>query len=141
MSAKPENAFIDSVHRHMPKLEVDGPSRPYREKMFNPLRGGTWDVYYSGKKDDAWIEYKFLIIPKRGTTLVTPTLSDLQKLWGANRAAEGRTTRVIVGCALGGVVYESRTDWEGSMTVDQFRAKLLDRKAVAEYIIALVEGA
>jgi hypothetical protein len=55
VSSKPETTFIQSIHRHLPK-EV------YREKMANPYRGGTPDVWYSGYKSDLWVEYKF--IPK-----------------------------------------------------------------------------
>ena len=46
MSTKPENTFIGSVHKKF------GGKKPYIEKMYNPLRSGTPDVYYSGDVGD-----------------------------------------------------------------------------------------
>ena len=63
MSAKPENTFIGSVHKKF------GVKKPYFEKMYNPLRSGTPDVYYSGDAGQLWIEYKFIPrIPRSETS-------------------------------------------------------------------------
>ena len=65
MAAKPETTFYTSVHRHLPSTDL-----LHREKMSNPYRGGTFDHWYSGKKADLWIEWKFVVLPKRDDTMI-----------------------------------------------------------------------
>lgn len=137
MAAKPETTFYTSVHKHLPPL-----SQLHREKMANPYRGGTFDHWYDGTRD-LWVEWKFIELPKRPGTvidLVTPRgkkmespLSALQQQWGRDRWNNGRDVWVIVGCALGGVVYD-RGDWHLPLTTSQFTARLLSRKEIAAKI-------
>lgn len=134
MSTKPETNFYESLHRrikkHEPKIHV--------EKMYNPYRGGTWDVWYSGYGSDLWVEYKWLPkIPVRPTTLVVPGLSALQLEWGAGRYTEGRNLAVILGCPEGGVVYQD-TAWEEELEASTFRSMLRTRGQLAEFIIKQV---
>lgn len=126
MAVKPENQFVSGVHKHL-HLQA-----PYREKMNNPYRGGTPDWWYSGNLRDLWIEYKFLPrTPQRG--VVTPALSELQKLWLRERHKEGRVVYVVVGCPIGGVVL-SDLEWEQPIPVDLFLDRILERKALALWI-------
>lgn len=121
----PESRFIHSVHEKLPK-EV------YREKMHNVYRGGTFDVWYSGKARDLWIEYKWVgSIPKKGT--IVPDLSMLQLKWGRGRQGEGRNVFVVVGCPDGGVLLKS-TQWEEGVSVEEFRKALLTKSALAKWI-------
>lgn len=107
MSTGPENRFIASIHRVLPKSI-------YREKMHNPYRGGTPDVWYSGERD-AWIEYKWInAVPKKG--VVIPALSELQKKWLEDRFAEGRSVFVVVGCPLGAIIFRNPAEWETGRT-------------------------
>mgnify|MGYP003609555235 CR=1 FL=1 len=62
MSRKPENTFIASVHKHLPV-------GLYSMKNHNQYNAGIADVWYSAKRD-WWIEYKFLVLPKRDTTVI-----------------------------------------------------------------------
>ena len=73
MGRGPENRFIASIHRLLP-------NELHAEKMHNPYRGGTFDVWYSGNKADIWVEYKY----------DDNWLSPLQAKWGRGRHAEGR---------------------------------------------------
>lgn len=97
----PENRFIQRVHKHLDKAV-------YREKMHNPYRGGTPDVWYSGPKSDMWVEYKW--------NKARPTckgLSALQVKWLDARSAEGRNVAVVCGWERGVGVYMAggwRTD-------------------------------
>jgi hypothetical protein len=125
MSTKPETTFYRNVHSHLPRAL-------HREKMSNPYQGGTWDCWYSGARD-LWVEYKFVVLPKRDATLVQPGLSSLQLAWGEGRLAEGRTLAVIIGCREGGVILVDG-DWECPLTCAQFKAKLLTRRQIAEWI-------
>lgn len=130
MASTPENKFIASVHRHLPVGRQD----PYWLKNNNDYTGGIWDCWYSGRERDLWIEYKFITLPKRPKTAIVPDLSALQIDWGKGRYEEGRNLAVIVGCAEGGIILRDR-HWEHPITAEAFRAALLDRKAIAQWII------
>ena len=98
----PENTFIKNVNKLIPK-EI------YREKMHNPYRGGTPDMWYSGRTGDLWIEYKWLsTLPK----LVLPNLSELQKVWLRDRSSEGRSVAVVVGSPTGCIWFAKPRQWE-----------------------------
>lgn len=129
----PENRFIAAVHKQLDK-------RVHREKMHNPYRGGTADVWYSGGRADCWIEYKHIArIPRTGK--VVPDLSPLQKQWLKERYKEGRTVFVVVGCPDGGVFFPTPDAWENGVTVDVFKRALLKRPVVAEWIARQTLGA
>jgi hypothetical protein len=130
VASKPETTFISSVHGKLPDKET-----PHREKMNNPYRSGTADVWYSGDLSDLWVEYKFIVLPARGDTLILPDLSAQQKDWLDGRFREGRNVAVIVGCSRGGVLYEHRT-WLDSMTTDEFRSRLLTKQELAQWLVS-----
>lgn len=123
--ATPENSFISGVHKYV---------QCYAEKMNNPYRGGTPDVWYSGSARDLWVEYKFIKIPLRPATIVVPDLSALQKMWLRNRKAEKRNVAVIVGCKEGAVILLTPSDWEQGLRADKFRSTIVSRRDVGGYI-------
>lgn len=130
MSAKPENTFIAGVHKYLPP----GRANPYWMKNNNDYTAGIWDVWYSGQARDLWIEYKFIVVPKRDSTLILPELSALQVKWGMDRALEGRNVAVIVGCKAGGVVFLNGA-WEEPMTTAVFKPRIQSRAEIAEWIM------
>lgn len=108
----PENRFIKRVHARLP-------ANIYHEKMHNVYRGGTPDVWYSGKGGDLWIEYKWAEKPGKKP----PALSELQKRWLRDRHAEGRRVLVVLGHRAGALVYDTPRGWTTgspsmSVTVD-----------------------
>lgn len=127
MARQPENTFIASIHRLL-SAEV------YRQKNHNPYNSGIPDCWYSGDGGDLWVEYKFIELPKRKTTIVPIALSDLQKTWLAHRHAEGRNVGVIVGCKHGGVWLPGIT-WNIPMLCEDFCTRLLPRHQLAETIL------
>lgn len=137
MAAKPENTFIASVHRHLPP-----PSELYRLKNHNEYNAGVADCWYSGV-NDLWVEYKFVIVPKRASTMIdltggkNPPLSALQQDWLASRHREGRNVWVIVGCREGGVVFKDMA-WEQPVTAEEFRNHLCSRAGVAAEILSFL---
>ena len=131
MSTKPETTFYTSVHKHLPPVK-----QFHREKMSNPYTSGTADFWYSGKKADLWVEYKFIVLPKREDTLIIPDLSHLQLEWLDSRYDEGRNVAVIVGCKEGGVIYREGF-WDKSYITEVFKSLLLSRKTIAEFILNL----
>lgn len=121
---KPENTFIDSIHRHLPVAL-------HREKMNNPYSSGTADVWYSGNKSDLWLEYKFIPrIPKRGQIDTMKLLSALQAKWLKKRSLEGRNVGVCIGCPNGGIIMLYRS-WETLIEVKEFVERLASRKELA----------
>lgn len=128
MSAnKPENTFIQSIHKHLP-------STIYRMKNNNPFVGGIPDVWYSARKD-LWVEYKFLPrVPQRGVVAPTKLLSALQVQWLNGRHAEGRTVKVVIGCPSGGIILHSPDDWGRDYSAEEFLYLLKDRKLLADWI-------
>lgn len=127
MSTKPETRFYTAVHRLLPKSI-------HREKMANPYRGGTADVWYSGTADDLWVEYKWLAkVPVRANIRVYDLLSPLQLQWLRDRRQEGRNVIVILGSPDGAWVYEFGT-WEADLPVDVFKHGARTKQQVADYI-------
>jgi len=126
--ATPENTFIASVHRLLPR-------GLYRMKNHNQYNGGIADVWYSGIKADLWIEYKFIVMPKRHDTIIVPALSPLQMEWLRSRHQEGRSVGVIIGSKDGGV-WLPGTSWQTPLTAGGFVDATVGRLALA----AIIEG-
>lgn len=137
MAAKPETTFIQSVHRHLPP-----PSQLYRMKNHNEFNAGIADCWYDGAVD-LWVEYKFITIPKRGSTVIdlcggkNPDLTALQQDWLRSRHNNGRSVWVIVGCKEGGVVFKDMT-WETPVTAIEFRERLQSRAEVAQTLTSFL---
>lgn len=127
---KPETTFISSVHKHLP-LSL------HYEKMNNPYRSGTADVWYSDKYD-MWVEYKY-IDPLPKNVDVIADCSPLQLKWLRERYTEGRRVYVIIGCKLGGVILADRS-WEHPIQIEAFKRQIIDRKEVAGWILAQLTG-
>lgn len=128
MSRKPENTFIASVHRLIPSV--------YAEKMNNPYRGGTADVWYSGSDGDLWVEYKYLErIPRSAKIL--PDLTPQQARWLNNRYSEGRNVAVVLGTPTGGVIYREQ-DWMVEYDQASLLARVRSRSDLAQWILSQV---
>lgn len=102
--------------------------------MANPYIGGTADSWYSGKKGDLWVEYKFLpSIPQRGIiTAKRLGLTALQLDWLEGRYKEGRNVAVIVGVPGGGIIMRDLL-WAKDLPASIF-AKRISDAAIAEWI-------
>lgn len=130
MTAKQETTFIQGVHKVLP-------SSIYREKMNNPYRGGTPDVYYEARHI-LWAEYKFIEVPKREDTLIKPNLSDLQTEWLGRCHINSHRCIVIVGCRAGGVVLHTPGVWEHGIFAGAFVESMLTKKQIADLITSIV---
>lgn len=107
---KPESRFIQGVH------DLLSPD-VYREKMFNPMRGGTPDVYYVGYRDDLWVEYKWV---KKFSKIIKAALSPLQLAWLMRAWDRGRSPLVIVGCPTGCTVLVDPPQWMNGVARDKY---------------------
>lgn len=125
MAVKPENTYIASVHKHLPRAL-------YRMKTNNPYVAGIPDCYYSGDKDALWVEYKYVAkLPARVPVRIE--VSALQKQWLEGRHAEGRNVAIIVGSPEGGVILTVGELGE-ELTASQFRMLMETKQEVAEWI-------
>lgn len=130
MARKPETTFYQSVHRHMSP-------RVYRMKLHNAFLSGPADSWYSGPSSDLWVEWKYLVLPKRSSTLVKAALTPLQEAWLRDRHLEGRNIAVIVGCPEGGVIFRDLS-WETPLECGAYRTRLQPRKDLAAWIEGFV---
>lgn len=126
MARKPESQFISGVHKHLVHSV-------YRMKNHNAYVGGIPDCWYSGNKNDLWIEYKYIPVSKP-RIIVKPDLSPLQVRWISKRYLEGRDTWVIVGCKAGGVVYIDLDEMLAGLPPDVFMQRIQTRKELANAI-------
>jgi hypothetical protein len=85
-----EHGFIKAVHRHIP-------SEVYRWKIHDTYTGGVPDAFYCGPAGSLWVEYKYIKLPKRKTTVVTFGTSELQRIWLTRMALYGQTTLLAIG--------------------------------------------
>lgn len=135
MSSGPENRFIQSLHRQLP-VGV------YRMKNHNPYLAGVPDCWYSGPAGDLWIEYKFVVPPKRPNTLVgvcegeDPLLSPLQQEWLVQRHSEGRNVGVIIGTPSGGL-WLPGTSWKKEFSAADFHS-VQSKAELASIIVHMV---
>lgn len=131
MASKPETTFYRAVNKLLPKTI-------HAEKMYNPLRGGTADFWYSGLKADLWVEYKWLPkLPVRVPIRMYEELSPLQMKWLNGRHEEGRTVWVVLGSPEGCWRYTHRT-WEQDLSADLVRSTRFNKFDIAEYITSEV---
>lgn len=130
-TTKPENRFIAGVHKHLP--------RTYAEKMNNPWRAGTPDVWYSGDRGDLWIEYKFIERIPRSKDIL-PDLTPRQKRWLNNRFDEGRNVAVVLGTPTGGVIYRDK-EWLIPRDQQALTELLVPKDEIARWIFSQVGAA
>lgn len=134
MSSGPENRFINSIHDKMKGL-----GNPYFEKMHNPYRGGTPDVWYSGDAADLWVEYKYIKAAPKRTAMVKPDLSDLQIKWLRGRQREGRNVMVVLGVGpdirtASAIWFTSPREWEEGVSLQEFTARLVSKTVLPGWI-------
>lgn len=127
-TTKPENTFIKGVHRHLPKT--------YAEKMNNPWRAGTADVWYSGSAGDLWVEYKYIERVPRSKEIL-PDLTPRQRRWLNNRFDEGRNVAVVLGTPKGGVIYRNK-EWSVALDQETLMGRIVPRDEIARWIFAQV---
>lgn len=133
--SKPENSYIQKIHRKLPK-EI------YREKMANPYRGGTPDVYYESSKERLWVEYKYLeslprtfrLTNEKGKTKISP----LQAKWLRRAFHNGVNVMVIMGVGSKTGILFSVSELDTEFTREQLEARLRPNDLIAKTITGLV---
>jgi len=132
MASKPETRLIKRIEDFLPK-------RVYSEKMANPYRGGTPDMYYEGDEDAIWIEYKFTpTIPIRQHTL---KLSDLQQKWLLRCEGNGRSCAVVLGWKTPANRFEGALILKPSMWVEPIPGTFFEERRQSPEKLANIIGA
>lgn len=102
-------------------------------KNHNQYNAGIADVWYSGRRSDLWVEYKFIKVPVNDATMIPKNLSALQLNWLNERFVEGRKVAVIIGCTSGGVLL-NHAEWNMEISTRWFREHLRLRSDLADTI-------
>lgn len=145
MARKPENNFIARVNRLLPLKQVatsaDARAKYpkldwiHYEKNNNAFRGGTADCWYSGRRGDLWVEYKYLErLPQRSDVKPFELISRLQHDWLNGRLDEGRNVGVVIGCPTGGVVLLNRA-WEREISPQEFCDLIRSAPDLAKWVL------
>ena len=119
-----ESNFTQSIHRLLPQ-EV------YKWKINDRFTSGIPDSYYSGQKNDLWIEYKF--IKELPVKRLIPKLSQLQLQWLNARYSEGRNVAVIVGSPQGSILFKDKEWIAGKQPIN-----FMSKRDVAHWITTSV---
>lgn len=100
-----ESSRISAVHKFIPKDLI-------KLKIRTLGNNGIPDAYYAGPKRELWIEYKQERMPVRTTTLITPSLSALQRDWCTKRSTFDPHSLWVVVFTLGGhFILKNADDW------------------------------
>ncbi len=142
MSRKPENKFMDAVHKQLPDDAI------YVMKITPVFTSGEFDVLYEGYAHDLFVEYKFLELPKRRDTMIHPhnMLSDKQIKWGNRRVARTAGSNrppphMAIGTKVDGNYYGLLLEYTPTispLTSETFREYMKPAKEIANRILSLV---
>lgn len=125
-----EHGYIRSIHRKLPKTL-------YVWKINDNYQGGVADAYYSGPKGDIWVEYKYINLPKRPTTMLPEQfgLSDQQLGWLRDRAGEGRNVSLVVGSDYGDLILTDTDAFDIRMSQADFKSSAVDKNSTVAHIL------
>ena len=122
-----EHGFVRSVHRQLsPDVFV--------WKINDKFAGGVPDAFYAGPARCLFVEYKYIKLPKRPTTLVRTGLSEQQKLWLNRMLTLGKPVAVVLGSNEGHII--TTKNWDTPVSAEHFRQHAMSTKAVAAQISA-----
>ena len=126
-----EHSFVKSVHRVLP-------SSVYRWKIHDTYTGGVPDALYCGPKGLLFVEYKWVTLPKRPTTLVKFGLSKLQLEWLDRFEMYGQHVMVALGHSLG-VLILTEGQWHLPFTSAQVIEESVSRKRFIDGIVKVTQ--
>jgi hypothetical protein len=131
VSAKPETLFSNNIRKALPE-EI------YSMKNNNEYVAGVADVWFSGQKNDLWIEFKFLKkLPVRAPIRPYELLSPLQSQWLRDRHNEGRNVAVVIGCKrkreYEGIILRN-LEWERDIFPQDFDALIVSKSELVSFI-------
>ena len=142
MTRKPENKFMDAVHSQL------DPDTIYKLKITPVFSSGEPDVLYEGYAKDLFVEYKFLELPKRYSTMIyfDKLLSEKQVRWLTRRMERTANSDrpppyLAVGCKVDDKYQGILIPYIPGMcpiSTDTFRGSLSSAKDIASRILSMV---
>ena len=125
----PESRFTSNLRKDMSKIHP----AVYTLKVMTYGNNGVPDMYASAYPRDIWVELKWITLPKREDTRITPNLSSLQLNWLLHRELEDRNVCVIIGSKEGCcIMHTSTIHWSEEVVRTDFH---YTRKEVAQWLI------
>lgn len=119
------------------------PSLNWSWKIHDSFAGGVPDSYYEGMKQDLWVEYKWVNLPKRDSTIIDLSnpdkyLSKLQQLWLVRRHELGRNDAIVIAGHSEGVTIFKNLEWKTPLTKQEFIAKGMSKKAAQQLLLSWI---
>ncbi len=132
-----ESNLNETGHTQVINKKV-GKANVYALKIQTMMTNGVPDCWYSGNKDDLWVEMKYISkLPKRDMTAIQPMLSDLQRNWLNSRYYEGRHVAVVIGSSIGWCIQETPPIYTAPILKEDLK---LTRNEVVAWIIKTTNG-
>ena len=126
-----EHGFIKSVHRHLP-------TDIFSWKIHDTFTGGVPDAMYAGPASILFVEYKYLKLPKKKTTVIKTGLSALQLQWLDKLYIYNATPAVIIGTPSGGIILTNQ-EWHKELKLKDFEYAL-NTKELSNWICKTING-
>ena len=124
-----EHGFVRSVHRQLsPDVFV--------WKINDKYAGGVPDAFYAGPARCLFVEFKYVTLPKKETSLVRTNLSEQQKLWLNRMLAMDKNVAVVIGSDSGGLILSSGA-WNSQVTKTTFTKYALSNNKISAWIESL----
>ena len=120
-----EHSFIRAIHK---QLHAD----LYHWKIRDSYTSGIPDTFYAGPKAILFIEYKFVKLPKRSTTLIKCNLSRLQNQWLKQMDRFNVPVAVVIGTDHKHLILEKGV-WEKTFFKESFEQGITI-KEIADWI-------
>lgn len=132
-----EHSFRKSFERNL-KKELS-----WIWKIHDAFAGGVLDAYYEGYKNDLWVEYKWVNLPKRNTTIIDLSnpdkyLSKLQQRWIHRRVALKRDDVVVIAGHAQGCNLYFNEEWLEPRTREDFLARSVSVKEARNKLLTLL---
>ena len=129
-----ESSFIRSVHRKLDSA-VDW------WKINDRFENGAPDAWYCGDRGrHLFIEYKFEMLPARGTTAVKANLSLMQLEWLKEKQRRGIPCAVVLGTEQGGVWFDDFELARRGLPKNEIMGRLLSTEQIAGLISRICAG-
>lgn len=130
-----ESAKITNVHKYLPKDIINW-------KIAGGYYGanGIPDALYIGPNRALLIEYKNIQLPKRASTVITPSLTALQK------TSLGKLYNLCFACGViiftngGTIIMKTPREWENGVKLEDVTL-ISSYKEVADIITGAITGA
>tara|TARA_B100000401_G_C52680497_1_gene659433 strand:+ start:398 stop:835 length:438 start_codon:yes stop_codon:yes gene_type:complete len=125
-----EHSFVKSVHRKLDKSV-------YVWKIADRYSGGVPDAMYAGPAGILFIEYKYIKLPKRPTTIIKTGLSPLQEQWITQMQQWKHPTWLVIGAEKSCLILNKLTK---NISTAYYLKNQTDTNTLARLITDVTQG-